>query len=296
MPKTIRIATRNSKLALWQANKVGSLLGCDYELIEVKTTGDVKVDVPISEIGGIGAFAKEVQTAVLKNEADIAVHSAKDLPAITPDGLKLAAVPIRGDVRDALVGSTLSDLKENALVATGSQRRRAQLAHLRPDLRFEDLRGNMQSRLEKAKEFDAIVVAYVALERLGLEDQVSEIISVESMLPQVAQGALAVEIREDDVETLEVVNKINNQNAFKCVTAERAFLEKLGGGCTIPCAGYATTDGDSVTLSAMLASVDGQKMITSSDKSEDPVELGYKVAFDILQNKNGSDLLKEIQG
>ena len=295
MSSPIRIATRSSKLALWQANKVGKMLNCEYELVKVTTTGDSKTDVSIAEIGGIGAFAKEIQLAVLNGDAHIAVHSAKDLPAQTPQGLKLASVPLRGDVRDVLVGSTIDNLKTGAVIATGSQRRRSQLAHLRPDLKFEDLRGNIQTRLEKSKNFDAIVLAYVALERLSLQDSASQILSVNQMLPQVGQGALAIEVREDDEETTNLVENINDVNAYKCLLAERAFLETLGGGCTLPCAAYAVIENDSIFLRALLGSNDGNKIIRSEMTMLDPVELGKKVATDILHTQDGESLLKEIQ-
>lgn len=295
MSNTVRIATRRSKLALWQANKVGEMLGVDYELIEVTTTGDAKIDVSIAEIGGTGAFAKEIQLAVLEGSADIAVHSAKDLPAITPEGLDLASFPLRGDVRDALVGSTLDSLPQGAVVGTGSQRRKAQLLNLRPDLKFEDLRGNINSRLEKSKNFDAIVVAYTALQRLNEEDKVSDVLSVETMLPQVAQGALGLEVRSGDSTSLELVQKINNDDIYKCVKAERSFLETLGGGCTIPCAAYAVIENGLIYLRALLSSEDGSEVIRSEERMSDPYELGKKVADDILNTQNGLKLMEELK-
>jgi hydroxymethylbilane synthase len=184
----LRIATRGSELALWQARHVATLLGGDAELVVVETTGDQRLDQPIWELGGKGVFVKEVQRAVLDGRADLAVHSAKDLPSETPEGLVLGAVPERGDARDALVGARLAQLPQGATVATGSRRRQVQLAGLRPDLAFVGLRGNMATRLAKASEVDAVVVAAVALERLGLAHHLSETFEVDVLVPQVGQG------------------------------------------------------------------------------------------------------------
>jgi hydroxymethylbilane synthase len=290
---TIRIASRGSRLALWQANKIGELLGEEYEIVEVATTGDVHKDATIEELGGIGAFAKEVQIAVLENRADVAVHSAKDLPSLTPDGLTLAAVPLRGDVRDVIIGSTLEELPYGARVGTGAQRRRAQLWSRRPDLQFEELRGNIDTRLEKAQQFDAVVLAHVALQRLNKDDVVSEILPVHMMLPAVAQGALAVEARSDDDETIAKLAKINNVDAFRCVTAERAFLETLGGGCTIPCGAFATpVDADTIWLRTMLAEPRGRKVIRVEQKGSDPRGLGIAVAKELLEEKGGFEIME----
>jgi hydroxymethylbilane synthase len=245
----LRIATRRSALALWQAEHVRSLLqrhhgDLEVELVPVSTEGDRRLDVPLSEIGGKGVFATEVQAAVLDGRADLAVHSAKDLPARTGDGLVLAAVPERGDARDALVGGRLDDLPDGAVVATGSMRRRALLAALRPDLRFAELRGNMATRLAKADEFDAIVVAAVAFERLGLGEHLSDVLEVDGFVPQVAQGALAVECRVDDAATLQLLAAVEDPPSRRRVTAERAFLAELGGDCTLPAGAHARTTFD----------------------------------------------------
>ncbi len=293
MSKPIKIASRKSPLALWQANTVGEMLKCEYEIVEVSTTGDIKRDVSIAELGGVGAFAKEIQLAVLNGDADIALHSAKDLPSITPDGLDLVSVPLRGDVRDALVGSTLQDLPYGAVVGTGAQRRRAQLAALRPDLQFEDLRGNINSRLEKAVNFDAIVVANVALERLGKTDRVTQILTINEMLPQVSQGALAIEVRSDDQESREIALAINDKDAYACVSAERAFLETLGGGCSVPCAAFATmVDSNTIWLRALLAEPRGRKVAKAQAKGIDPKELGVAVAQSLLVEHGGEEIME----
>ncbi len=240
----LRIATRRSALALWQAEHVRSALqrhhdGLEVELVPVSTEGDRRLDVPLSEIGGKGVFATEVQAAVLDGRAELAVHSAKDLPALTGDGLVLAAVPERGDARDALVGGRLDALPDGAVVATGSMRRRALLADLRPDLRFAELRGNMSTRLAKADEFDAIVVAAVAFERLGLGEHLSDVLEVDGFVPQVAQGALAVECRVDDTATRQLLAAVEHPPSRRRVTAERSFLAELGGDCTLPAGAHA---------------------------------------------------------
>jgi hydroxymethylbilane synthase len=235
----IRIASRHSELALWQANTVGKMLDCDYEIIEMNTRGDENLEVPISALGANGAFAKEIQVALLAGEADMAIHSAKDLPSETPDGLSLVSIPFRGDTRDALIGSTLDSLPYAARVATGSSRRRAQLAAIRPDLVFEDLRGNIATRLNKASNFDAVVLAHAALQRLEKQNYATEILPVGTMLPQVGQGAIAIECRSDDQESIDLAKKVNDVDAFRCVTAERAFSVRAWRRmfCSLRCIG-----------------------------------------------------------
>jgi hydroxymethylbilane synthase len=258
----MRIATRGSRLARWQAERVAALLGGDVELVIVSTTGDQRTDVPIWTMGGTGVFVKEVQQAVLEGRADLAVHSAKDLPSETADGLLLAAVPERADPRDALVGKPLADIPLGGRVATGSVRRQAQLAALRPDLEFASLRGNIETRVAKAAEFDAVVVALAALERLGLTDQVAEVLAPSAMLPQVAQGALAVECRADDPGTIERLRALDWPGARRAVEAERAFLRRLGGGCDLPCGALAAVGRDgSVAIEVLLATVDGKTVL-----------------------------------
>ena len=200
----------------------------------VATTGDVRAEVPVAQLGGQGAFVKEVQAAVLEGRAEVAVHSAKDLPAQTPPGLVLACVPERADPRDALVGARLDDLAPGALVATGSVRRRAQLAWLRPDLTFCDLRGNMATRLARAEANGAGVLALAALERLGLTDHVAEVLEPGTLLPQVGQGTLAAECRADDDAVRSILDAADDPVVHAGLEAERAFLAALGGGCTLP--------------------------------------------------------------
>lgn len=256
----LRLATRGSALARWQAERVASLLqaahpSLEISLVVVTTTGDQRIDVPLHELGGQGVFVKEVQQAVLAGRADLAVHSAKDLPATPTAGLRIAAVPERGDPRDALVGRPLDALDHGALVATGSVRRRAQLARLRPDLRFVDLRGNIQRRLEKIPDGGAIVMAVVALQRLGLEDRIAEALSVERICPQVGQGALAVECRHDDDKVATMLAAIDDPGSHRAVAIERSFLAELGSGCSLPVAAHLGPDGHLRTFLAGPAAV-----------------------------------------
>jgi hydroxymethylbilane synthase len=288
----MRIATRGSRLALWQAERVASLLGGDVELVIVSTTGDQRTDVPIWTMGGTGVFVKEVEQAVLEGRADLAVHSAKDLPSETADGLVLAAVPERADPRDALVGTPLADIPAGGRVATGSVRRQAQLAALRPDLEFASLRGNIETRVAKASEFDAVVVALAALERLGLTDRVAEVLDPSAMLPQVAQGALAVECRADDPETIERLRALDWPGARRAVEAERAFLRRLGGGCDLPCGALAAVGRDgSVAIEVLLATVDGKTVLRARHEGPEPEAVGNEAARILLYERGGRDLL-----
>lgn len=256
----LRVATRNSPLALWQTQHVIDLLQAEdpnlsVEVVSMATAADKSLETTISALGGKGAFSKEVQQLVQVDQADIAVHSAKDLQADTPEGLMVGAYPERGDARDLLVGSTLAELSPGAVVATGSNRRRVQLAELRPDLQFAELRGNMGTRLSRLGEFDAIVTAVAALERLDLQPDVAEALEPEVMLPQVGQGALAVECRSSDTDTLERLTAIDHQLTRSLVEAERDFLAELGGDCDLPAGAHARLLGDQLTVVGMLAGV-----------------------------------------
>jgi hydroxymethylbilane synthase len=288
----LRVATRGSALARWQAERVAARLGGNAELVIVSTTGDRDTTSTIHSLGGTGVFVKEVQDAVLRGEADVAVHSAKDLPPVTPDGLTLAAIPERGDPRDALVGARLADLPTGARVGTGSVRRRAQLAALRPDLTFGELRGNIPTRLEKAADFDAVVMAAAALDRLELADRIAERLEPSTLLPQVAQGALAVECRADDDATLAALAAIDDPEAAVTVAAERAFLADLGGGCSLPCGALARRGDDGLlTVDALLASLDGRIVLRASVTGTDPDALGRDLARAILDDEGGRVVL-----
>ena len=300
MARTVRVATRGSALALWQAEHVVALLrgvepALEVELEVVQTQGDRRRDVPIWELGGKGVFAKEVQAAVLDGRADMAVHSAKDLPSATPDGLVIAAVPERGDPRDALVGSTLDGLPAGGTVATGSLRRRAQLAHLRPDLRFQGLRGNMQTRIAAAGRdgVDAVVVAATALDRLELADRIAERLDLDAMVPQVAQAALAVECRADDDTTRTLLRGVEHGPTRRTVDAERGFLAELGGDCSLPAAAHAVLDGGRLTVHGLVASEDGTIVLRHevAGAAADGPELGRALARHLLDDQGGAKLL-----
>jgi len=277
----LRLATRGSRLARWQAAWVAAAVGGEVELVVVDTAGDRRRDVPLSAIGGQGVFVKEVEAAVLDGRADAAVHSAKDLPARTEPGLRLAAVGRREDPRDALVGAPLAAIPAGGVVATGSARRRALLLDVRPDLTFADLRGNIPTRLEKASAFDAIVVALAALVRLELADRVSESLDPEVFVPQVGQGAIAVECRADDAATAARLQPADDPATYRAVAAERAFLAALGGGCTLPVGAYAT-GGTELTLRAVLATADERTLHRLTVTGTDPVGLGEEAARAML--------------
>lgn len=298
--RTIRAATRTSNLARTQTRLVGGLLhqthvDIQLELVEVETAGDRSTDVAIAEIGATGVFVKEVQSAVLDGRADIAVHSAKDLPSGPTEGLVIAAVPPRDDPRDALVGSTLDNIPVGGRVGAGAPRRRAQLAWMRPDLTFGNLRGNVETRLEKAGDFDAIVVAAAALRRLGRSVSMTEILDVGRLVPQAAQGALAIECRDDDEETLALLATIQDERSRRAVDAERAYLHELGGGCNMPVGAHAVAAREGgISLTGLLATADGRTVLRRSDEHDDPFELGRRVARYLLDEAGGSRIIEEV--
>lgn len=292
----LRAATRGSRLARLQTDLVAGLLGPDVEIVPVvvSTVGDRRQDVPLHEVGGQGVFVKEVQAAVLDGRADIAVHSAKDLPALPAVGLVLAAVPERGDARDALVGARLDALPPGARIGTGAVRRRAQLAAIRPDLTFGELRGNIETRLAKAGGFDAIVVAFAALSRLGLVARAAECLDPAMLVPQVGQGALAVECRADDGATRGLLAAIEHRATRAAVDAERAFLASIGGGCELPVGAHATVAADVIELRAMLATFDGRRVLRAARTGDDPTTLGRDLADHLLHTAGGAELLAEL--
>ncbi len=294
--RPLRLATRGSPLARRQTALVASLLeaaaaGLVVEPVVVRTTGDQLAEVPLDRIGGQGVFTKEVQTAVLDGRADVAVHSAKDLPSTTPAGLALVAVPERGDPRDALIGRRLTDLPPGAAVATGSARRRAQLANLRPDLTFVELRGNMAARVDRATSggVDAVVVAMAALDRLGWTERVTDVLDPSVLLPQAGQGALALESRADDPAVHELLAMVDHGPSHRQVVAERALLEAIGGSCALPMAAWAETgtDGD-LRLHGLLASGDGRVLVRAALAGDDPTDLGRALGRWLLADGGGA--------
>jgi len=305
--RRLRIGTRGSPLALWQAEWVKSqLLGGQQELIVelviIKTTGDKILDVPLAKVGGKGLFVKEIEEALLDGRADLAVHSVKDMPAELPEGLHLAAMPPREDPRDALIsknGAGLDKLPHGARVGTSSLRRAAQLLHLRPDLRIETLRGNVDTRLRKLESegFDAIVLAAAGLKRMELSQVISEYLEPERILPAVGQGALGIETRTGDVFTNEMVESLVHQQTVTTVRAERAFLKRLEGGCQVPIGAYATLEGESLIITGMVADLKGVRLIRKEmgGDARQPEVVGKRLAEVVLES-GGGEILAEIYG
>jgi hydroxymethylbilane synthase len=300
----LRIGTRGSKLALWQAHHVADLLRPlaaprPVELIEIQTTGDRVQDVALSQIGGDGLFTKEIQRALLDGAVDVAVHSLKDLPTIPVEGLVLAGVPRRGPTGDAFVSRKVSrfdDLPAGAVVGTSSLRRRAQVLHRRPDLKLVDMRGNVETRLRKLEEqgLDALILAQAGLERLNLSDAIAEVLDPEWMLPAVGQGALGLECRADDAETRHLVEQINHAATRRAVLAERAFLWRLGGGCLVPIGALASEVDRALRLRGAVLSPDGRERVSSSvaGSSDEAEALGTRLAEELLTRGAGELLTR----
>lgn len=295
--QTIRLATRGSPLALRQTELVIEALtrvfpGVRSEPVVVQTVGDRRLDLSLDQIGGQGVFAKEVQAAVLDGRADAAVHSAKDLPSIGVEGLDLVAVPPRADPRDVLVGCTLAALPSGATVATGSARRRAQLANVRPDLTFVELRGNMERRLARAGTggVDAVVAAAAALDRLGWQGREAERLPVSLLLPQIGQGALAIECRSGDEPVAACLGRIDHPDSHTALRAERAVLATFGASCAVPVAAWARPDpdGPGLVLEAMVASGDGRIVLRRTRRGQDPEKLGESCARELLDSCGAS--------
>lgn len=307
MRKEIRLGTRASALALWQAEWVKSELekkytGMTVSLTKIKTTGDKILDVPLAKVGGKGLFVKEIEEAMLANEIDIAVHSMKDVPTFFPDGLHLSCITKREDARDALLtrnNMKFKDLPQGANVGTSSLRRQAQLMNLRPDFNIQQLRGNVDTRLRKLKEgqYDAIILAAAGVKRLGLAENVSEYLDPEISLPAIGQGALGIECRVDDRELNDLIAFFNHADTRFCVTGERALLRRLEGGCQVPIACYGQMQNGVLNLVGLVGSVDGKRIIKESiagapDKAE---KLGVTLAEKLLSR--GADvILREVYG
>jgi len=303
--KNIIIGTRSSKLALWQAEHIAACLKKQYpdltvELKHVMTTGDKILDTPLAKIGGKGLFTKELETEMLLGDIDFAVHSLKDMPTQIPDGLCLAVITKRFDSGDALVSpkyKTLNALPQGAKVGTSSLRRKAQLLHVRPDLDICDLRGNVNTRLQKleTENFAAIVLAAAGLKRLGLADLITDIILPEICLPAVGQGALAIEARADDIAVLDLLAFLNDAESVQNSTAERAFLAAVEGGCQVPVGVYAQTKENQLHVEAVIASVDGKRLIRDSitGPSMDADKLGSALAQRLL-DAGGRQIMQEL--
>ncbi len=293
---TLRLATRRSPLALIQSRYVQErleALGQPSQLVLVETRGDRDVNLDLTSFAGQGAFAVEIQRALLNGEADVAVHSAKDLPSSTPMGLELVSVPERRDPADVLVGRSLAGLGPGATVATGAPRRRALLLERRPDLTIVPLRGNMARRLAAAGQngVDAVVAAMAAIERLDEPGLVSERLDPTWFVPQVGQGAIALEARADDESARDALRAINDAAAFTAVVAERAFLEELGAGCSIPGGAHAELDGERVTIRGVMIAPDGSKSVRAELVGVDPRQVGVDLARRLRDDLGGGDLL-----
>ena len=297
------IASRGSQLALWQAHWVESRLaelGLETRLEIIKTTGDKITDVPLSRVGTKGLFTKEIEEALLDGRADLAVHSLKDLPTELPDGLVLGAVPPREDPRDAVVGHADRRAAHPARkVGTSSLRRAAQLRALRPDLDVESIRGNLDTRLRKLDEgqYSAIVLAAAGLKRLGWGGRIAEILEPHLMCPAVGQGALAIETRNDGGPAAELVRRLDDAETRAAVTAERALLRSLGGGCQVPIGGYARTEGDQLALRAVVASPEGLNIIHGrrQGSAADAERLGEDLGREML-DRGGRQILEAVYG
>jgi len=275
----LRIATRGSELALAQAHLVGCALGIPYELAIVETSGDKDLHSSLAKIGGQGVFVKEVQLAVLKGRADIAVHSAKDLPSKTPPGLELVSTLAREDPRDALVGSTLAELKEGATVATSSPRRGAQLLALRPDVHIVPVRGNIATRLTRSEDYDSVFVAAAALLRLGLTPAHYELLSPDLICPQVGQGIIAIECLSTDTNTRTLCQSKGDAASMVALRTERAFLARFGTGCTLPIGALAwVEEPNHISIEGIAASPDGATVIRGKQVGTDPEEVGEGLA------------------
>ncbi len=301
------IGTRGSKLALWQTEFVRKKLAeifpeVEFEVKIIKTKGDKILDSPLSKIGDKGIFTREIEIELLNKEIDLAVHSLKDLPTKLPDGLTIGAVTEREDVRDVLISKdslSLDKLPQNAIIATGSLRRRAQLLHFRPDFKFVDLRGNIDTRFRKFDEsnWDGMVLAFAGVNRMNYIDRISQLIPTDIILPAVGQGAIAVEVREDDLEILNMVEKINHKETELATKVERALLKHLEGGCQIPIGAFAFVSNGKIKLSAMISNLDGTFMVRDSiegDIDGDVEKIGFELAERLLE-QGGNKILDEIR-
>ena len=301
----LRIATRKSPLALWQAHYVSDLLKKHHpeltiELVTMTTQGDKILDTPLAKVGGKGLFVKELETGMLEGRADIAVHSMKDVPVEFPAGLHLAVICEREDPRDAFVSNnfeSLEDLPQGARLGTSSLRRQSQISALRPDLNIVDLRGNVNTRLKKLDdgEYDAIILAAAGLKRLKFDDRITQSLGTDICLPAIGQGAVGIECRIDDARIMELIAPLNDNKTQIRVLAERAMNARLQGGCQVPIAGYAEYERGLVLLRGLVGQVDGKQIIRGeiAGPPENAEELGMVLAEDLL-SRGADKILKEL--
>jgi len=305
MPSELKIGTRGSQLALFQANWVKDQLSHAHPdlkvtLVKIKTTGDKIQDVPLAKIGGKGLFVKEIEEALIQKRIALAVHSIKDVPTEFPEGLHLSVITKREDPRDVFIsreGWTLKDLPQGAKIGTSSLRRQAQLLHFRNDLEVIPLRGNLDTRLKKLKtmNLDGIVLALAGVKRLGLEERITEIIPLETSLPAIGQGALGIETRMNGQEVEDQIRFLNDRDSAIAITAERAFLKKLEGGCQVPIAAYARSVGRTLYVDGLVGAIDGRRLIRHSVEGsiENAEPLGIELA-EILLGKGAKEILDEV--
>ena len=299
--RILRIGTRGSMLAKWQAEFIRKRLfaaaGVEAEIVIIKTAGDKLQHIPLTQIGGKGIFIKELEEALLEETIDLAVHSVKDVPTDVPSRLMFPAVCRRDDVRDCLVGSTLANLRQGARVGTGSSRRQAQLLHLRPDLDFRDLRGNVDTRLRKVEsgEYEAIVLSKAGLDRLGLSQRISEILSPEICMPAVGQGAIAVECRLKDAEAGDILAHLDDAETRTAIIAERALLSALQGGCQVPLGAWARIERGELVLEACVCSADGVQYVKQRATAplDQAAQLGEHMAR-LLAEAGAQSILEEV--
>jgi hydroxymethylbilane synthase len=299
--RILRIGTRGSMLAKWQAESVRKKLfaasGMEAEIVIIKTSGDKMQQAPLTQIGGKGIFIKELEEALLEESIDLAVHSVKDVPTDIPSRLMFPAVCRRDDVRDCLVGSTLANLRQGARVGTGSLRRQAQLRHLRPDLDLRDLRGNVDTRLRKVEsgEYEAVMVAKAGLDRLGLSQRISEVLSPEVCMPAVGQGAIAVECRLKDTEAGDLLAPLDDGETRTAIIAERALLSALQGGCQVPMGAWARIERGELLLDACVCSVDGSQYVKqrATASPDQAAQLGEHMAR-VLIEAGAQSILEEV--
>ena len=301
----LRLGTRGSPLAMRQAELVARALrnrwpDLEVTLIPIKTSGDKLLDVQLSQVGGKGLFVKEIEEALIADQIDLAVHSLKDLPVTLPSGLRLGAVMAREDPLDALVardGLQFTGLPTGSRIGTSSLRRQVQLLHRRPDLQIVPLRGNVETRLRKLETLglDAVVLAAAGLIRLGLQDRITERLQPELSLPAIGQGALAIEIREDDQRVASLVDQLDDRDTRLATASERAFLRRLGGSCVTPIAAFGQIEGESLQLAGMVASLDGKRMVKQVRRGDAgaPEEVGHTLAEQLLA-AGAEEILREI--
>ena len=294
MRDAVKIGSRGSKLALWQANWVKSALQSEnlslvIDISIIKTKGDKILDVPLAKVGGKGLFVKEIEEALLNGKIDLAVHSMKDMPADIPEGLCIGSVPKREDPGDALIsknGKSFTELKTGARIGTGSLRRGAQLLHARSDIEIVPLRGNLDTRIRKleTEDLDAVILAVAGIKRLDLEDKITEVLPKRIMLPAVGQGALCIEIRQNDPQIESKVNKLDHRETRVAVMGERAMLNRLEGSCQIPIAGYGEINGGVLTLRGLVSDLTGKKVIRDRIEGDvsNPEEIGVALAERLL--------------